>query len=206
MREKHFIDTHKGATVLFVAALITWQDAWANPTALVYLALHGSYGLLWVTKSQVFPDRSWEKPCTLTRGLVIWLALSLYWLAPWIIVRYGVQAPAWLLAACVALYAAGVFLHFSADMHKHIQLALRPGQLIDSGLWSRLRNPNYFGELLIYLSFALLSMHWLPPAILALFVLAYWLPNMRRKDRSLSRHEGFADYRARSWLFIPLVY
>lgn len=206
MKEKHFIDSHKGVTALLVAGLITWQGAWENPTALLYLALHGSYGLMWVIKSHTFPDRSWEKPCSVSRGLVIWLALSLYWVAPWIIVGYDVLAPGWLQAACVALFALGVFLHFAADMHKHIQLKLRPGQLIDNGLWSRLRNPNYFGELLIYLSFALLAMHWLPLMILALFVLGYWLPNMRRKDRSLARHDGFEAYRARSWLFLPLLY
>lgn len=206
MREKHFIDSHKGATALFVAGLITWQDAWDNPTALVYLALHGCYGLMWVIKSRTFPDRSWERRCSALRGLVIWLALSLYWLAPWIIVVHDVRAPGWLLASCTALYALGVFLHFAADMHKHTRLAQSPGQLIDSGLWSRLRNPNYFGELLIYLSFALLAMHWLPLLILTLFVLGYWLPNMWRKDRSLARYEGFPAYRKRSWLFLPFVY
>jgi steroid 5-alpha reductase family enzyme len=39
--------------------------------------------------------------------------------------------------------AAGIFLHFAADMQKHISLALRPGQLVTEGLWSRTRNPNY---------------------------------------------------------------
>lgn len=206
MKEKHFIDSHKGVTALLVAGLIIWKGAWDNPTALLYLALHGSYGLMWVIKSQTFPDRSWEKPCSGMRGLVIWMALSLYWIAPWIIVQYDVRAPGWLLAGCAGIFALGVFLHFAADMHKHTQLALRPGQLIDSGLWSRLRNPNYFGELLIYLSLALLARHWLPLLILALFVLCYWLPNMWRKDRSLARYDGFGAYRARSWLFIPLVY
>lgn len=206
MRERHFIDSHKGASAVFIVGLIAWQDAWQNTTALLYLALHGSYGILWVTKSRMFPDQSWEKKCGPARGLVIWLALSLYWLAPWLLVHYQQQAPGWLQASCVALYAGGVFLHFSADMQKHVMLSLRPGELIASGLWSRLRNPNYFGELLIYLSFALLAMHWLPLLVLLVFVLGYWLPNMWRKDRSLSRYPQFAAYRARSWLFIPLIY
>jgi hypothetical protein len=42
--------------------------------------------------------------------------------------------------------------------------------------------------------------------VLALFVLFYWLPNMRRKDASLSRYPEFAAYRQRSWLFIPFVF
>jgi len=49
-------------------------------------------------------------------------------------------------------------------------------------------------------------MHWLPILLLALFVAVYWLPNMRRKDRSLARYPSFAAYRARSKLFIPWVF
>lgn len=205
MREKHFIDTHKGVTGLFIIALIAMSGSWNNPTAMVYLGMHGSYGLLWVIKSRVFPDASWERPCSLRWGLAIWLGLSLYWVAPWIITSSDVRAPAWLLAVAVGFFSIGIFLHFAADMQKYVSLKLRPGRLIRSGLWSRLRNPNYCGELLIYMSFAMLPMHWLPPLILAGFVLAYWVPNMLRKDRSLSRYADFATYRARSWLFIPYL-
>lgn len=206
MRERHFIDSHKGITCVVIVLLIAWHDAWNNPTALVYLGLHGSYGLLWLVKSRFFPDKSWERSCSLLWGLVIWAGLTLYWIAPWIITRYDVRAPAWLLAVAVSTFAFGLFLHFCADMQKYLLLSLRPRRLITTGLWSRLRNPNYLGELLIYLAFALLAMHWLPLLVLFAFVFAYWLPNMLRKDRSLSRYESFAAYRSRSWLFIPFVF
>jgi protein-S-isoprenylcysteine O-methyltransferase Ste14 len=91
-------------------------------------------------------------------------------------------------------------------MQKHMWLKLRPGELLTEGLWARVRNPNYFGELLIYLSFALLAMHWLPILLLAAFVMVYWLPNMRRKDASLARYPEFAAYKRRAKLFIPLVF
>jgi hypothetical protein len=35
-----------------------------------------------------------------------------------------------------------------------------------------------FGELLIYLSFALLAQHWLPLVWLAVMVGGYWYPSM----------------------------
>lgn len=56
MRERHVIDTHKGITGPVILGLIAWQDAWHNPAALTYLAMHGSYGLMWVAKSRLFPD------------------------------------------------------------------------------------------------------------------------------------------------------
>jgi protein-S-isoprenylcysteine O-methyltransferase Ste14 len=90
-------------------------------------------------------------------------------------------------------------------MQKHTSLTLRPG-LVTSGLWSLSRNPNYFGELLIYLGFALLALHWLPIVILVLFVAVYWYPNMRKKDRSLARYPEFADWKNRTRLFIPFIF
>lgn len=206
MKEKHWIDGHKGLTWLAILALMAFHREWENPTAWLYLGLHGSYGLLWVLKSRVFPDKAWAKPAGLGRGLLITAGLTLYWVAPWIITARGVVAPGWLYALAPALFAFGVMLHFAADMQKHTALRLRPGALIDDGLFNRVRNVNYFGELLIYLSFAALSQHMLPFLILATFVLLVWLPNMRRKDRSLARYPGFEDYRARSSLFLPFLY
>ena len=91
-------------------------------------------------------------------------------------------------------------------MQKHSHLKLHPGELIQDGLMGKCRNMNYFGELLIYLSFALLSHHWIPFAILALFILIVWFPNMRRKDRSLSRHAGYEEYKKRTSLLIPFIW
>jgi protein-S-isoprenylcysteine O-methyltransferase Ste14 len=205
MKEKHFIDSHKGATGLAILGLMNHFEQWDNPTAWVYLALHGSYGLLWVIKSNVFGDRNWEKPTSVGYGLLIWTSLTLYWIAPYIICSQGIQMPLPWLAACISVFSLGIFLHFASDMQKHTTLSIRPG-LITTGLWSRLRNPNYFGELLIYLGFVAIPLHPLPLAALAAMVFGYWVPNMRRKDHSLSRHQGWQDYKAKSWCFIPLVW
>ena len=206
MKQRHFIDAHKAATGPFVLLLMALYRQWDNPTAWIYLALHGMYGILWVLKGRFFPDKQWEQPAGWRFALVAWGGLSVYWVAPWLLAVRGVQAPPWYLATCVALYVIGVFLHFTADMQKHMWLKLRPGELLTEGLWRRLRNPNYLGELLIYLGFGLLARHWLPIALLGLFVAVYWLPNMRRKDRSLARYPDFAAYRLRSWLFIPFLF
>jgi protein-S-isoprenylcysteine O-methyltransferase Ste14 len=91
-------------------------------------------------------------------------------------------------------------------MQKHTSLSLRPDKLITEGLWSLTRNPNYFGELLIYLGFGLLAMHWLPAAILLLWIAAVWLPNMRKKDGVLATMPGYEAYAARTKRFIPFVW
>jgi steroid 5-alpha reductase family enzyme len=205
LKQKHFIDPHKGVTFIVVLLMMAVFNQWPNPTAWVYLALHGTYGLLWVLKSRIFGDKQWEQSTDVGYGLVIWGGLTLYWVAPWLIMSQGIQDPPWYLALCVSIYTFGVFFHFAADMQKHTALASRPG-LITTGMFALCRNPNYFGELLIYLGFGLLAMHWLPVLILALFVAVVWLPNMRRKDRSLSRYAEFADYARQVKLFIPFVW
>ncbi len=206
MKLKHFIDANKAMTFLVVLVMMAVYGQWDNPTVWIYLALHGSYGLLWVTKSRVFPDKQWEEAIPLWRGVVTYLGLCTYWVAPYLIVSRNLQDPWWLLSFCTALYAAGVFLHYASDMQKYISLELRPNRLITSGLWSLVRNPNYLGELMIYLSFALLAVHWLALAILALWFVAIWMPNMLKKDRSLRRYPEFAAYKNRTKMIIPWIF
>lgn len=205
MKQKHFIDAHKGINFIAILLIMAVYDAWLNTTLRIYLALHGSYGFLWILKSRYFGDASWERDTGIGYGLVIWAGLSLYWIAPWWIAHFEVEAPDWYLAVCVSVYAFGVFFHFAADMQKHMHIRHARGTLLTDGLWGLSRNPNYFGELLIYLGFTLLAMHWLPLLVLATFIAAVWIPNMIRKDRSLSRYENFAEYRRHTAMLVPFL-
>jgi protein-S-isoprenylcysteine O-methyltransferase Ste14 len=206
VKQKHFIDSHKGVTFIAILAMMAYFDQWNNPTAWIYLALHGTYGLLWVLKSQVFPDINWEKKTSLWYGLVIWASLSLYWIPPFLLLARGVQAPAWLLGLAISVNVFGVFLHYTSDMQKYTALKLNPGHLITDGMLARVRNINYFGELLIYAAFASLAMTWLAFVPLALFVAAYWFPNMLRKEKVLAKFPDFEEYKRKSKLFIPFLY
>ena len=206
MKQKYFIDSQKAITVLFILILMVLYHQLNNPTAWIYLALHGTYGILWVLKSRLFPDKAWEKETNLVYGLVIWVGLCLYWVTPWIITSQAVIAPGWYLGICISIYIIGVFIHFTSDMQKYCTLEYRPNQLITGGFFSRVRNINYFGELLIYTGFGLLAMHWLPIMILLIWVAAVWIPRMLKKDKSLSRYADFPAYKARTKLFIPFLY
>ena len=206
MKQKHFIDTHKGLTGPFILLLIYYFNQWENINAWVYLALHGSYGIMWVLKSLIFPDKTWESKCSIFHGLYMWAGLTLYWVSPWLITSGSVSSTPIFIGCSISLFSIGVFFHFASDMQKHVHLKLKPGSLIQDGLMSKCRNMNYFGELLIYVSFAMLSHHWIPFAILASFIVIIWLPNMYRKDRSLSRHEGYVEYRKRTSFLIPFIW
>jgi len=201
MQLRHVINLHKGLTAPVVAGLML---AYGNFSmgAWVYLALHGTYGLLWLLKERIFPDRQWQQAIGWPQAIVMFVLLGLYWLAPFLLIASGAVPPLPLLAGAIAINLLGVFLHFASDAQKHFVLQVRPG-LIEDGFFARCRNTNYLGEVLIYLSFAMLAMHWLPYAVLAAFGLAVFLPNMRKKDASLARYPGFNAYRDRSGLLWP---
>jgi steroid 5-alpha reductase family enzyme len=203
MEMRQPIDLHKGLTLPLMLMLMLVSGNW-GPGPWLYLALHGGYGVLWVVKSRVFPDPAWQEEVPLWLGLVIFGALLLYWVAPVLLVTSGRQPPPWLMGLVTLLYVWGIFLHFVADAQKYYTLRCRRG-LITNGLFSRTRNPNYLGEVMIYTSFAALSMHLLPFLILGLFFLVVFLPNMRKKERSLSRYPEWQAYVRRSGLLLPRV-
>ncbi|MGB3201464.1 MAG: DUF1295 domain-containing protein [Nodosilinea sp.] len=204
MKIKHAINLHKGATVFYVAALmVAYQNFGVGPW--VYLALHGTYGLLWLLKDRLYPDKQWEQPISLGGGAVTFGFLGLYWVAPFLLISRGVEPPLPLVAGAIALNILGIFLHYVSDAQKYFTLKYQSG-LITEGLFARCRNTNYLGEILIYVSFALLAMHWLPFAIVGLVVALVFVPNMRKKDKSLSRYPEFADYKARSGLLLPRLF
>ncbi len=110
-----------------------------------------------------------------------------------------------LICVAIATNITGVLLHYGSDAQKYFTLKYKKG-LITEGFFSRSRNPNYLGEILIYLSFAMLAQHWLPFVILGIFAALVFVPNMLKKDQSLSRYPEFIAYKERSGLLLPKLF
>lgn len=204
MKPKHFINLHKALTFPFILTLMFIYQNF-NFGAWVYLALHGTYGLLWLLKDQIYPDKQWEQEISVGTGILGFVSVSLYWVAPFILISSGSQPPLPLVAAAISLNIIGVFLAYTGDAQKYYTLKYHPG-LITEGFFARSRNTNYLGEILIYGSFAMLVQHWLPFLILAAFIAGIFIPNMIKKDRSLGRYPEFAEYKARSGILLPRLF
>jgi protein-S-isoprenylcysteine O-methyltransferase Ste14 len=204
MKFKHPINAHKGLTApVVLAMMVVCNNFSIGPW--IYLALHGGYGILWLLKDRIYPDKRWEDDISLGLGVSLFVSLGIYWVAPWLLISSGVQPNSPLLAAAVFLNLLGVFLHYTSDAQKYFTLKYQPG-LITEGFFARCRNTNYLGELLIYSSFALLSLHWLPYLILAVFAIGVFLPGMRKKDQSLSRYPEFEQYQLQSGFLLPKLF
>jgi steroid 5-alpha reductase family enzyme len=201
MKIRQSIDAHKLLTFAIVLGLMYFYNNYTIE-AWVYLALHGSYGLMWLIKSKLYPDPKWEEEVSVPLGIFTFFALGSYWIAPYLLISSKTAAHPALISACIVINLFGVLLHYTSDAQKYYTLKYRSG-LIDEGFFASSRNPNYLGEILIYLSFAILAQHWLPLVILGGFVAGLFIPNMKAKDRSLARYPEFAAYKMRSGLIFP---
>ncbi len=203
---RYSINAHKITTVFYIVLLMHYYENYSLGP-MVYLSLHGTYIMIWFIKEISFPDASWEREVGLIKSALVFLLLGPfgYWIAPYLIItRY--QTPAYfIIAISISMQCFGVFLHFCADCQKYFTLKYKPG-LITEGLFSRSRNCNYLGEILIYTSFALLSEHWLPVIIVGLFSVLLYYPGMKKKDASLARYEGFKKYQQNTGILIPKVF
>ena len=93
-----------------------------------------------------------------------------------------------------------------ADVQKYVQLQLeRPRALITTGFFTHSRNPNYFGEFMIYGGYAVLSGNHTCLPVFALAWLIIMLPNILAKEASMSRHKGWDAWVARTGLIVPWI-
>jgi protein-S-isoprenylcysteine O-methyltransferase Ste14 len=182
--------------------------------AWLYLALHGMYGILWVTKDVAFGDPRWRSSASLSSAVAISIMpLGLYYLPAFLMLTplgemvpggWGttVDLPRPVAFAAVVCFALGAFIHFVSDAQKYFVLRERR-RLITDGMFAATRNPNYFGEILIYSSFNLLAQHWLPWVACGTVWVLVFLVNMLHKDASMSRYPEHAEWVRRTGLLLP---
>ena len=201
MKLNQIINLHKGLTPFVVFSLMAIYDNFSTP-AWIYLSLHGTYGILWLLKEKLFPDPYFKDEMGFLTSITGFIFLGSYWVAPFILISSQKLIPNFIIAGCISIYIIGVFLHFASDSQKYFTLKLKK-ELITEGFFKYSRNTNYLGEILIYLSFAILSMNIIPFIILLIFFIIVFYPRMIKKDKSLKKYEGFEEYKANSGLILP---
>ena len=116
----------------------------------------------------------------------------------------------WLAVLAFVIGTASVALEFVADVQMHRFVRDRtPGAVMDRGLWSWSRHPNYFGEFGFWFALALFGLAAAPTAwwlfagaaaMLAMFLGAS-IPMM--EARSLERRPGYQSVVDRVSRFVP---
>lgn len=197
------INLHKGLSGLFIILLMVFYNNYSI-SAWVYLLLHGSYGLFWITKHLYFRDNRWEIKLTAGGGIIVFIMLGTYWIAPYLLISSTNQNPGTILILLFAsaTYSLGLFLMLASDFQKHKQL-LHEKKLITTGYFKYIRHPNYLGEMMVYGSFAWVSGHWLPWLILFFWWICIFWVNMVQIEKSLSRYPEWRMYHQRTNMLLP---
>ncbi len=111
----------------------------------------------------------------------------------------------------VALWAVGVCFEAVGDsqMERFKADPAHKGKLIDVGLWRYTRHPNYFGDACVWWGIFLVAADALPgvvtvfaPVVMTLLLTVG--SGARTLERSMSKREGWAEYAARTSMFVPL--
>ena len=203
------INFQKLGTFPVLGFLIAWYHN-TSTAAWVYLAMHGSYGLVWMVKDLAFPDPSWQRRVTIASGLYVFFGVLIwYWAFGWLLISgtsqpvYPLPDYAW-FSLCISLCILGSVIMIAADAQKYFTLRVKRG-LITDGMYRYIRHPNYLGEMMIYGSFALMVWHWLPVVVLACVWIGLFAVNMINMEASTSRYPEWAEYKQRSWWLLPPV-
>jgi protein-S-isoprenylcysteine O-methyltransferase Ste14 len=202
------VNAQKGLTLPFVLALMFAYDNF-SAAAWIYLALHGSYGIVWLLKHVSMPDPNWERRITLGGGVMAFvMVLGPYWLFPFLLVSRIVplsEPTLPVMAGAVILHTLGVVIMMVSDAQKFFTLQNKRG-LITTGMFSRIRHPNYLGEMMLYAAYAILVGHWIPWAVLAWVWIVLFRTNMLMKEASMSRYPEWEAYRAHTGMILPKLF
>ena len=102
MKLNQIINLHKGLTAFVVVGLMIFFDNFTI-APYVYLALHGTYGLLWLLKEKIFPDPYFKEKINFLTSVTGFIFLGSYWVAPYILISSQKSVPNIVIAASVSI-------------------------------------------------------------------------------------------------------
>lgn len=177
---------------ILILSLMTYFNNWSTGSW-IYFVMHGSYGVFWLCKDQIFPDPALTGHCTLLSFLMPFpVALIPYSYFAYLMTSGIADQNPSMERIVVALltYIFGVMCMMVSDAQKYFVLRERRG-LISHGMNKYTRNPNYLGEIMLYGAFAILLNRWEPWLVLSYMWGFIFMYRMTCKDYFLSKKQGW---------------
>ena len=196
------INAQKTGTIFIMSFLMFYYNNYSTG-AWLYLSLHGTYGLLWFLKDMVFPDKSFQHYLTVAPAILVTLFLLSYWLMGYeVMCGLGDQNPSGKkIFGCFFIFTFGNILMMCSDLQKYIVLKYKKG-LIDDYFLKNNRNTNYFGEILVYLTFAIACGRKEGYIMLILEWIIFFGSRIYMKDLNLAKKHGFEKYKKNSYIIL----
>ncbi len=199
------INAAKVLTILLLLALAAVLGV-HDMRQVVYLSLHISYCLWWLLEQWCFPERArqlFTERVGPGRFLLALLFIGVLYSLPGVLAFLN-PAPIGFgtVALALGLFIFGSLINASADVQKMTAKAMGAG-LVADGIWRRVRHVNYFGDLLRYLSFAVLAgsgWAYLVPGL----VLLLYLQRIAMKEKQMQvKYSEFSAWQQRSVRLLP---
>ena len=203
VKMRYLVNLNKAITIPLLLYFMRYYQNFSMG-AMLYLALHGGYSLIWLIRAATIPDPAFDKKFSIV-GLVMMIFVSIlyYYFGFLMMSGAGDQNPSpekcmW----CVTVFLLGEILMITSSLQKTLCRNVRPS-LVTNGLFSRIRHPNYLGEMVIYCSFVLLLNDTTAYYILGGVFAATFPLAMIVKEYRLSRFEGWTKYKSQTWVLLP---
>jgi steroid 5-alpha reductase family enzyme len=196
---------------LLFAVMAIWAVRLTGNWVYSFPGLHHEDWRYGPMKASAKEKASWLEPVVDLMGIHVIPTLQVFlgMVPVYVVTREG-RDLSWLDAVAVLVGLGAVALETVADLQMHrFGSTKQPGQVMDRGLWSWSRHPNYFGEFSFWLSLGLFGLAASPSswwalvgavAMLAMFLGAS-IPMMEK--RSLERRPAYQDVVDRVSLFVP---
>lgn len=198
----YIINIQKAGTIIIMYILMLYYKNFSKG-AWLYLSLHGTYGIIWILKDMIFPDKSFQVKVSIIGCSCVSIVLLLYWVIGFLMMNgYGDQNPSpRKMFSCFFIFTIGLFLMVCTDLQKFITLKYKKG-LITEYFFEKNRNANYFGEVLVYLSFAMATNRLICYLILISIWLGIFVNRIYLKECSLRKKDGYEKYKQQSYIFL----
>lgn len=105
----------------------------------------------------------------------------------------------------------GIYFEFKADLElAKFRKRDNPkiGDILMTGIWSKMRYPNYLGEMLFWIGIALTGFAYQMPyyysfGAIALIAMFLFISIPMKEKRMRERREGYPEYKAKTGMFFP---
>ena len=202
------INLAKGLTIILLVSygiIFGIQDM----RQVIYLCLHISYCLWWLIEQWFYPKRRqvmFNEPVGVVGIILSLLIVGVFYSLPGYLAFINPEPISFLtVGLALPLFFFGSLINASADVQKLTAKEFGAG-LVQDNIWRFSRNINYFGDLLRYLSFAIVAGSiW--AYLLPVLVLVIYLQRMFQKEKTMTdKYPEYEEYKTKTSRLIPLIW
>lgn len=202
------INVAKTITILCLITLVFIYGI-HDQRQVIYLCLHISYCCWWLLEQWLFPQRRQQiftDKVELPTFLVVLSFVGVFYALPGYFAFTNPNPIAYAtVAVALPLYIFGSLINTAADIQKTTAKSMG-GTLVKDGIWRSVRHVNYFGDLMRYTSFSVVSgSAW--AFLLPVMILLLYLQRISQKEQSMTdKYSDFAEYQQSSTRLFPFIW